>query len=105
EQTIDLVRDQPGGPETFGRTVVEAWAHRKPVVAYAVGAPAGLITHEVDGLLVEEGDTRGLAEALWRVSSSPALCRRLGAAGHDKANRRFSAQVVIPQLMHQLKLS
>src|SRR5207253_2164821 len=23
-----------GGPETFGRTVIEAWAHRKPVVAF-----------------------------------------------------------------------
>jgi len=60
-----------GGPETFGRTVIEAWAHRKPVVAFAAGGVRHLIEHEKDGLMVPEGDDEGLAEALWRLHADP----------------------------------
>lgn len=97
-------RTHAGGPETFGRTVAEAWAHRKPVIAYDAGAPANLIENEVDGLLVPEGDTQAMANALKRLASSTDLCRRLGNAGYEKASRLFTPQVVIPQLMHQLNL-
>lgn len=91
-----------GGPETFGRTVIEAWAHRKPVIAYAAGAPARLITHEVDGLLVPPGDTRALGEALSRLASSPALCRRLGDAGHVKVSQAYEAGQVTRRLLAHL---
>lgn len=91
-----------GGPETFGRTLIEAWAHRKPVVAYACGAPARLIAHEVDGLLVPPGDTRALADALARVASSPELCRRLGEAGHAKAVQAYEARQVTRRLLDHL---
>jgi len=97
-------RTHSGGPETFGRTVAEAWAHRKPVIAYEAGAPANLIRHEVDGLLVPEGDTQAMANALTRLASSTDLCRQLGNAGYEKASRLFTPQAVIPQLMHQLNL-
>lgn len=91
-----------GGPEAFGRTVIEAWAHRKPVVAYAIGAPARLITHEVDGLLVPPGDARALAEALARIATSPYLCRRLGEAGHARAAQAYEARQVTLHLLDRL---
>jgi glycosyltransferase involved in cell wall biosynthesis len=91
-----------GGPETFGRTIIEAWAHRKPVIAYRVGAPATLISHEVDGLLVEEGDTQALAEALWRLAASPALCQRLGEAGYAKVTAHYDASQVTSRLLEYL---
>ncbi|MCQ4296214.1 glycosyltransferase family 4 protein [Pseudomonas stutzeri] len=91
-----------GGPEAFGRAVIEAWAHRKPVVAYAAGAPARLITHEVDGLLVPPGDTRALAEALARIVTSPHLCRRLGEAGHARAAQTYEARLVTLLLLDRL---
>lgn len=94
-----------GGPETFGRTVIEAWAHRKPVVAYATGAPAHVIEHEVDGLLVPEGDTEALAEALLRLAESPDLCRRLGEAGHAKVVEHYEANKVTQRLLEQLNLT
>lgn len=94
-----------GGPETFGRTVIEAWAMRKPVIAYAVGAPAQLISHEVDGLLVPEGDTRALADALLRLASSPELCQRLGEAGHAKVVAHYQAGPITRQLLERLNLT
>lgn len=93
-----------GGPETFCRAVIEAWVYRKPVVAYAAGAPKHLITHGVDGLLVPEGDTEALAEALHQVWSSPSLCRRLGEAGYAKVVERYQASAVTQQLLTHLNL-
>jgi glycosyltransferase involved in cell wall biosynthesis len=91
-----------GGPETFGRSIIEAWAHRKPVVAFAAGGPSYLVEHEKDGLLVTEGDTHGLAEALWRLRSDPDLCRRLGEAGFAKV-QAFTAERVAGQLRELLE--
>lgn len=91
-----------GGPETFGRSVIEAWAWRKPVVAYATGAPAQMIRHGVDGLLVPEGDLDALAQAMGQLHESPALCRRLGEAGHQRACTEFEAGHVTRRLLAHL---
>lgn len=91
-----------GGPETFGRSVIEAWAWRKPVIAYATGAPAQMIRHGVDGLLVPEGDLEALAQAMWQLHESPELCRRLGEAGHLRAMTEFEAALVTRRLLAHL---
>lgn len=93
-----------GGPETFGRTIIEAWAHRKPVIAYAAGAPAQLIEHDRNGLLVPEGDTEALADALHRLASSVELCRRLGEAGYEKVVRGYEAGDVTKLLLKRMGL-
>ena len=38
------------------------------------------IEHGVSGLLVEERDVEGMAEAMGRIANDAALCARLGAA-------------------------
>jgi len=93
-----------GGPETFGRTIIEAWAHKKPVIAFAAGAPAHLIAHEQDGLLVPEGDVAALADALVRLRSDSELCRRLGEAGYRKAMEKYEARAVTRRLLGELGL-
>ena len=91
-----------GGPETFGRTVIEAWSHGKPVVAFAAGGVRHLIEHEHDGLLVEEGDERGLAEALWRLRSNPEFAACLGARGREKVLRDYELEVAVGRLWEVL---
>ncbi len=88
-----------GGPETFGRAIIEAWAHARPVVAVAAGAPMALIRHEQDGLLVPEGDPAALAAALHRLATDDALCVRLGQAGLARARTEFAAGLVVPRLL------
>jgi glycosyltransferase involved in cell wall biosynthesis len=77
-----------GGPESFGRTIIEAWAHAKPVVAFDAGGAHHLIEHERDGLLVPEGDVEALADALQRLQQNPDLCRHLGENGLAKVHGR-----------------
>lgn len=94
-----------GGPESFGRTIIEAWAHRKPVIAYAAGAPGAIVEHEHDGLLVREGDVGALADALNRLDRSPDLAQRLGAAGHGKARQHYEAGAVTRRLLETLGIA
>jgi glycosyltransferase involved in cell wall biosynthesis len=91
-----------GGPETFGRAIIEAWAYRRPVIAFAAGAPADLIRHEVDGLLVDEKDAAGLAEAIARMWRDDDLAERLGRAGRERVSREFSAEIIAAQLLAAL---
>lgn len=86
-----------GGPETFGRAIIEAWAQARPVIAFACGAPAQLIRHEVDGLLVDEGDVAGLAAAMERLHRDPALADRLGRNGFERAARDFATPQILAQ--------
>ncbi len=88
-----------GGPETFGRTIIEAWAHGRPVIAFAAGAPRHLIRHGEDGLLVAEKDVEGLAEAMVRLHEDPDFANRLGENGRLRAKREFAADIVVPQIL------
>lgn len=70
--------------EGLPRGVMEAMAAGKPVVATDVRGSRDLVEHEVTGLLVKLGDTRGLADALLRLIRDPKLRTRLGQAGREK---------------------
>ena len=94
-----------GGPETFGRTIIEAWSHSRPVVAFAAGSTPYLIAHNEDGLLVPEGDEQALADALWRLHTDPALAARLGARGREKVRLLFTVDLVADQLIALFKTS
>jgi glycosyltransferase involved in cell wall biosynthesis len=87
-----------GGPEPFGRTIVEAWAHAKPVVAFDTGGPHYLIEHQQDGLLVPEGNVAMLADASQELRQDPDLCRRLGENGLAKIRRLYSAATIAREL-------
>jgi glycosyltransferase involved in cell wall biosynthesis len=61
----------------MGRVIIEAFCRARPVVASRVGGIPDLVVHDVNGLLVEPGDTEGLANALVRVLSDRDLAQRL----------------------------
>src|SRR5690606_13967800 len=70
--------------------ILEAMGKGVPVVSCdCPTGPAELITHGRDGLLVEMGDVRGLADAICTLIEDEELRRRMGAravrtaAGYD----------------------
>lgn len=75
--------------ESFGMVLVEAMACATPVVASRIGGPEYVVQHGTDGLLVEPGDVRALADSCSAVLTDPALASSLGAAGRAAVEARW----------------
>jgi glycosyltransferase involved in cell wall biosynthesis len=76
-------------------TVLEAMACGVPVVATAVGGVPDAVVDGVTGFLVPPRDVGALAGALLRVLRDPAGARRMGLAGHARANERFGVDRMV----------
>ena len=63
--------------EPFGRVPLEARAVGAPTIAPAIGGLRESIEDEVDGLLYEFGDRRGLEQRMRRTIAEPGLFERL----------------------------
>ena len=55
----------------------EALAAGRPVIATNLGGISDMVEHEVNGLLFELGDVAGLAAAIRRLATDPALREQL----------------------------
>ena len=73
------------GEESFGMVLLEAMAMGRPVVATAILGFSQLVSPGEDGLLVPPRDETALASALRELLDSPALARKMGEKGREKA--------------------
>ena len=78
------------GSEFFGSPtkLFEYMAMGKGIVASRLGQIGDVLSDQDTALLTEPGDARQLADAIVRLSSSPELRRRLGAAAREAAVER-----------------
>lgn len=74
----------PSRVESFGLVYLEAWANKKPVIAANIPAVAEVVSHGVDGLRVEFGDTEGLARSLEELLENPSLRQKMGHRGWQR---------------------
>jgi glycosyltransferase involved in cell wall biosynthesis len=79
----------PSYGEPFGLSIVEAMAMQRPVIACNTGGVPEIITHGVDGWLVEERSTAAVANAISTLLNDGALCRQLGERGRQTVLDRF----------------
>ncbi|WP_445000728.1 glycosyltransferase family 4 protein [Halomonas mongoliensis] len=84
---LDVVVNFSHFEESFGRTLLEAMAAGRPVVAYARGALPELVDDGESGFLVPFGDCAAAAERLARLAGDPALRLRMGRAARRRAER------------------
>lgn len=76
--------------EGFGIAVVEAMFAGAPVVLANAGAHPELIVDGESGILVSEGSSQELADALTRLAENSSLRQRLGEGGKRRANEKFT---------------
>lgn len=76
--------------ESFGRTVLEAMAARRPVIAYRWGALPELVAQGRTGFLVPYRKPLDALPHLKRLCAEPGLLRRMGDAGRRAALRNYS---------------
>lgn len=82
----------PSYGEALPLAWLEALACAKPVVAYDIGWAREVITPGETGLLVDAGDTAGLARAIGSLLDEPTWAARMGQAGREDVCRRFSSE-------------
>jgi glycosyltransferase involved in cell wall biosynthesis len=81
--------------EPLGNVIIEAWAHRRPVICAASSGPAQLVSHERSGLLVPVDDSAALAAAIGRLAGDRGLRETLVAGGHDAYRAEFTEAAVV----------
>jgi len=87
-----------GGPETFGRTIIEAWNYAKPVISFACGGPKYIIEDGVDGFLIPEKNVEAMAGKILLLGQNRELAKKMGEAGLEKIKNQYCAEIVGKQL-------
>jgi glycosyltransferase involved in cell wall biosynthesis len=76
-------------------SAIEALASGTPVVATRVGGVPDVVRDQVDGFLVEPGDTDAAADRLAELAGDPELRQRLGSSGREYARERYSVDRLV----------
>lgn len=76
--------------ESFGRTVLEAMAARRPVIAYKWGAVPELVDDGETGFLVEYRNCAAAADAVAKLCEDHALVKRMGEVARRRAVEQYS---------------
>jgi glycosyltransferase involved in cell wall biosynthesis len=84
----------PSLKESLPLTALEAMSLQKPVIASRVGDLPKIITHGVNGLLVQPGDVSDLSATLEALILDAVLRQRLGERARELAIARFSSEAM-----------
>ncbi|NIK69189.1 lipopolysaccharide/colanic/teichoic acid biosynthesis glycosyltransferase/glycosyltransferase involved in cell wall biosynthesis [Paenibacillus sp. BK720] len=92
---VTLTSEKEGIP----RSLMEAMALSKPVVATKVLGTRELVAHAETGLLVPYRDSMQLGEALAAMMNTPEARKRMGDAGRRRIEAAFTEARVVERLM------
>lgn len=84
--------------EPFGITPVEAMACSTPVIGAAVGGIKSTVVDGKTGYLVPPNDPDAVARRLAALHNHPAHAQQMGAAGMERAYRRYTWRNVAVQI-------
>ena len=70
--------------ETLGKSILEAYAWGRPVIASDLGSRRELVQHGVTGLLYSDGDREQLAQSIGFLFDRPDLSEKMGAAARSR---------------------
>ena len=87
---IDVLVSLSEFAESFGRTVAEAQAARRPVIAYEWGAVSELIVENETGFLVPYRDVSAVADKIQLLSETPARISEMGESGRTYILSRYT---------------
>jgi GT2 family glycosyltransferase/glycosyltransferase involved in cell wall biosynthesis len=91
---VNVVMSLSHFAESFGRTIAEAQAARRPVIAYALGAVPELIQDGVTGFLIPNLDITAAAQSVKKICDEPSLINEMGDAGRKKMLLEYAPDVL-----------
>ena len=81
-------------PSLYGEgcptSILEAFTYKLPVVAYAIDGIPELVSHNVDGVLVDTAKSNSLEYAIKDLLLDPVRVNKMGENGFRKVNDNFS---------------
>lgn len=81
--------------EGISVTLLQAMAHRVPVVVSAVGGNTEVVQNRENGLVVPSEDSGAMADALRELLSSEKLCHELGRKAEERVRKYFSFDAML----------
>jgi glycosyltransferase involved in cell wall biosynthesis len=85
----------PSRHEPLGNVIIEAWAHRRPVIAAASQGPRQLIHDGIDGVLVPVDDSEALAATLRNLIDDRDRAAGLAARGRAAYEAGYTEAAVV----------
>ncbi|MCB0850695.1 MAG: glycosyltransferase [Bacteroidetes bacterium] len=79
----------PSFAESFPTSLLEGMIEGIPIIATRVGGVPELIEHGLNGLLIEPGNRRELAEAILTLKNDPQLRKAIAQAGFQVVRDKF----------------
>lgn len=87
----------PSEDESFGLAALEAMSCEVPVVASNIGGLKELISHGVDGYLIEVGDAKALAQYSLKILQDPRLQGEFGKNARQKVLKKYTPDKIVPE--------
>jgi len=84
----------PSLNETFGITIIEAFAIRKAVVASNAGGIPEVVEHKKTGLLFAAGDALALSDQILYVHNNKTEADEMGKNGHEYFMQNFTSSIM-----------
>jgi len=85
--------------ETFGRTIIEAFATGTPVLVSDIGAGASLVADGVTGRHFETGNAEDLADKARQMAGDPDRLAELGTAARREFLEKYTAEKAYESLI------
>jgi glycosyltransferase involved in cell wall biosynthesis len=105
QEVLDLMRRASAflfaskGPETFGMTIVEAFACGTPVIASNVASNNGLVQDGMSALVFAPGDVQALSNRLVQLAGSDELRLSLARSGRLEFENNYAGSIVYSQML------
>lgn len=92
---VDVVVVPSRWPDPLPRTVMEAMAAGRPIIATRTGGIPEMVDDGRTGVLVDAGDVAGLAEAIIGLARESEQRSSLGSAGRRRIEERFTIDLQV----------
>ena len=88
----------PSDEEPFGIVILEAMAHKKPVIVSDAVGPSEIIEHGETGFIVKRGNVDQIIEFSLKLLTDQSLRARMGEKGCETAINKYSVSSVVDQV-------
>jgi colanic acid/amylovoran biosynthesis glycosyltransferase len=93
------VEDGTGDRDNLPTVIIEAMASGLPVIATGLGGIGEIVTHQINGLIVSQGDADGLADAIAFMAEHGDLRTSYGKSGLAVVKEKFTVETTVKGLI------